>query len=104
MMESQQYDPILASWLSLGRKWLDAVMNQGIAHITSYTQGDIKAWAQHAETMGFGELSQLAMLLLGEQEPRIKSEAFYTLLLQQDLYQQLYNAEQLAFSYPVSES
>lgn len=92
----ESYDPILEKWLSLGAKWLNSLLSQGVIHISNSTQDEIERWAQHAHTLGFAQQADLAKSMLDpEITPNNKSKAFHELLFQQDLYQKLYYAEQL---------
>ncbi len=90
------YDPILEKWLALGADWLNSLLTQGIVHISPVTRQKIDRWSQYAGTLGFAPQAELAVKIIdGELSADERATAFYTLLLQQDLYQQLYNAEQL---------
>lgn len=94
------YDPILEKWLALGADWLNSLLTQGIVHISPATRQKIERWSQYAGTLGFSPQAELAVKIIdGELSADERSRAFYTLLLQQDLYQQLYNAEQLKRDY-----
>lgn len=94
------YDPILEKWLALGADWLNSLLSQGIVHISPATRQKIERWSQHAFTLGFSQQATLAMKIVdAEVATDAKTTAFYTLLLQQDLYQQLYNAAQLKREY-----
>lgn len=94
------YDPILEKWLALGADWLNSLLTQGIVHISPATRLKIERWSQHAFTLGFSQQATLAMKIIdAEVATDEKATAFYTLLLQQDLYQQLYNAAQLKRDY-----
>lgn len=94
------FDPVLEKWLTLGADWQNNLLAQGIAHISPSSCQKIQRWSQYAVLLGFQQQAELAADIIdADRANQQKSAAFYTLIVQQELYQQLYNAAQLKRDY-----